>query len=409
MAISPEKIELGILSPNEIVEGAFWVKNIGNGELNAVVRSGCDCIELENNLPESIAPNDSAKVSFVYYAPDSVVSDTSSIFISADDENIQPQKLLVIASIKARKLAKGDSTITIVPFATGQPQMREITDKIMQSFFGQVKEKLNFQPVNPSSIIQHIVADKKYGKEPIHKVIRKWALMDSIRWVIACQLSMENTIVKGQCSVVDGFAEFPMPLDFEAPVDKVADVFMDSVEVFFQHIGERYKDAMIKGMQQKWALQRREIMNKPLPEMKFVDVRTGDTLTGESTRGNILLMHFFGIDCEHCEQEVEWMRKLVESHPENLIVWGISVDIGMQDSVELFARERKLPYPVVLPTAKSHRRLTRIYGGATPQTILADENGVVREFFVGFNSALVQRLEKTIQTLSARMTSPKSE
>jgi len=408
ITISPESINLGTLLPGESVEDTFWVKNIGKGVLSASARSGCDCIELENELPESIAPGDSSKLVFIYYAPDSATIDNKSVFVSSNDKESKIKKLIVKATVRARKLAKGDSTITFIPFASQGTQLTNVSDNIMRTFFSDVKKKLHFTPVNPSKIIQNIITDHNYGKKPIAEVIRKWALMDSVRWIVACQLSLEkDSSVVGKCSVVDGFSEFPMIFSFRARISQAGKVFIDSLVTFFGDIGNRYRSSMMKGMQRKWASQRKSAMNRPLPKMEFVDVRTGDTLTEKSAEGKILLMHFFGINCEHCEEESRWLTELEKTHPDNLVIWGVSIDMGMPDSVEIFARQHKLPYPVVLPTVESHRRLTRIYGGATPQTIVADKDGVVREFFVGFNKVFVQRLESLLNSLTKKPTEQK--
>lgn len=401
IVVSPESINLRTLSPGESVEDTFWVKNTGEGVLSAEARSGCDCIELENELPDAIAPGDSFPLAFVYYAPDSAVVEKKSIFISSNDEKNKVKKLSITATVRNKKLARGDSTITFIPFASKETQLKNVSDNIMRTFFSEVNSKLHFHPVNPSKIIQDIISDHNYGKKPISEIIRKWSLMDSVRWVVACQLSLgRDSSVIGKCSVVDGFSEFPMEFSFRTAIPKAGSVFMDSLVAFFGDIGNRYRNAMMKGMQIKWAMQRKEVMNKPLPKMQFVDVRTGDTLTEKAAKGKILLLHFFGIDCEHCEEEVKWLTDLANTHPENLIIWGVSIDMDKPDSVEIFARQHKLPYPIVLPTSESHRRLTRIYGGATPQTIVADKDGIVREFFVGFNRVFIQRLESLLSSLT---------
>ncbi len=402
IVVEPETIELGILSPGEIVEDTVWIKNAGEGLLSVTTRSGCDCIELESAIFDSINPGDSAAMAFVYYAYDSAMFDTSTILFTSNDPDKNVGKIVVTATIQARKLARTDSTITLIPFGTNDPQLKSASNSIVNTFFSQAQKKLGFTVIPPNKIVQDLLADNRYGKRPTEELIRKWALMDSIRWIVVYQLAKtEDGTIQGQSSLIDGFAEFPIPIKFESSVDNAGAVFLDSIAATFDDLGQRYRNALMQGMQKKWAHQRKEILNKPLPKIEFIDVRTGDTLTGKSVDGKILLMHFFGTDCEHCEDEAEWMAELIKSDPENLVVWGVSVDMGEDEEVEKFAIARNLPYPIVLPTEKSYRRFTRIYGGATPQTIIADRKMIVREFFVGFNASLTKRLEATLQALGS--------
>ncbi len=400
MKIENPVIDMGTLMPGETVEDSVIVKNTGGGDLHPIARSGCECIELEGKLPEKIAPGDSAVLPFVYYAPDSAMTDTSTIYISASDKGIKPQKTIVVAKIMAPKLSRRDSTITLIPFAAKNPLAKRLGNQVVETFFKTAKQTLGFAPVSPNKIIADITGDKQYGKRPIYEIMRKWALMDSVRWVIGCEFTVDkDSNLVALCTLVDGLAEFPMEFKVLAPQAGAGRVFMDSLKSFFAHIGEHYRQAIIQGMQRKWTLQRQKILGKPLPDIKFVNVLTGDTLTLADAGKNVVLMHFFSIDCEHCEEEIEWLNKLAKSHPKGLVVWGVSVDMSIPDSVKAFAQKRQLPYPILLPTEKSHRRLTRVYGGATPQTIIVDQNGIVREFFVGFNKALIARLEGVIKNL----------
>ncbi len=114
------------------------------------------------------------------------------------------------------------------------------------------------------------------------------------------------------------------------------------------------------------------------------------------------MMHFFSMDCDHCEDEIKWMNELALEHKQNLVVMGISVDMGMLDSVRAFVQNHKLSYSILLPTDDSHKKLTRIYGGATPQSIIVDGNGNVVEFMIGFNDAIINRFRGILQNLGAK-------
>ncbi|RKZ26847.1 hypothetical protein DRQ26_03860 [bacterium] len=401
ISVSPEKLEFGILSPGEIVEDTLWIKNLGTGVLETTIRSGCDCIEFESNPPDTILPGDSAALAIVYYAPDSAQEDRKSILISTNDKQNKILKVELTANIRKRRLARGDSTITAMPIYIQNEKLKTVAQKVIEDFFKRAPHELGLKTVSPIEVAKHIAADHQYRKRPIEDVIRKWALMDSIRWIIACQVSQKNdSSIRFSCVLVDGFWEFPIPIKFSASSDNASDKFISHLKDVFSNIDKYRRDAMMQGMQKKWAYQRSRIIGKALPKMQMVDVVKKDTLTEDSVAGKVLLMHFFSIDCEHCEEEIEWLTKLINSHPENLVVWGVSVDMGEMESVAEFAKRKNLPYPIVLPTEKSHRRFTRIYGGATPQTIIVAPDGKVVDFFVGFNKALISRLETILDKLT---------
>ncbi len=398
---SPDKIEMGVLLPGEIIEDTIWVKNTGSGYLEAMARSGCDCIELENSLPDSISPGDSAALAFVYYAPDSVGEDKVSILFSTNDSRRKTAKVEISAQVKRRRLARGDSTITVIPTYIQSEELKPIAQKSVQKFFDQLGSKLKFHGISPITISQHIANDPQLKKLPIENTIRKWALVDSIRWVIAFQIFKQGNSIKYNCLIVDGFSEFPIVKVFTAEEEQAPDSFANELISIFENYGSEHKDAIMKGMQRKWARQRSQVIGKPLPKMHLIDVLSGDTITADNAAGSVLVMHFFSIDCEHCEEEIEWMTDLVKSHSgrPGFTVWGVSVDIGELEKVREFAQKRSLPYPILLPTSESNRRLTRIYGGATPQTIIVNKKGNVADFFVGFNEVLTKRLENTIEKL----------
>jgi len=399
--ISPTSIELGILSPGEVAEDTVWVKNTGGGFLKVDARSGCDCIELENTLPDSIPAGDSAALAFVYYAPDSVKTDRKSILLSANDEKNKTAKIEITAAICKRRLQRDDSTLTFLPIYASDNSLQAVSKKVFEEFYAKAPTVLKMKLVNPTQIAQDVMTDHQYTRRPLEEVIRKWALMDSIRWVIACQVSTKDTQIILNCALVDGFSEFPFPLNMTCNSLNASNEFLTEVYKLFQDYNGRKKEALMQGMQRKWVIQRKDIIGKPLPKLQLIDVIKGDTLSADSVYGKVLVMHFFSIDCEHCEEEAEWMRKLDETHPKNLVVWGVSIDVGEIEKVKKFAEEHKASYPIVLPTHETNRRLTRIYGGATPQTVVAGKDGKIAEFFVGFNDPLIKRLEGTLKALGA--------
>ncbi len=401
LELSPERVELGVLMPSESVADTIWIINRGDAPLEVTVRSGCDCIEFEGAVPDTIAPGDSAAIAWVYYAPDTEKTEKKSILLSTNDPEHKVVKIEFTGIIRGRRLSISDSTITLLPIFAPSSALRSAADKLMKGFFAKARGKLGLPLASPVMITEHIISDRNYGKRPLDEVMRKWALVDSIRYVVACQMKPKGSArVSLTCELVDGFFKFPISFRLSADTAGAADSLIAKLGDIFENWGEYRKRAMMEGFQRKWAQQRRQIIGKPLPKMELKDVLSGHILTADSACGKALVLHFFSIDCEHCEEEIEWLTRLVESHPQGVLVWGVSVDLGEEDKVEDFARKRNLPYPIVMPTKQSHRRFTRIYGGATPQTIVADQRGVVVEFFVGFNKVLMNRLEALLAQLT---------
>jgi peroxiredoxin len=89
---------------------------------------------------------------------------------------------------------------------------------------------------------------------------------------------------------------------------------------------------------------------------------------------------------------------LVSSKPDVRFI-GISVDVGQEDSVKAYLSGKKLPYSVLLPTAKESYQLDNYYGGATPQSIIIDKQGNVVEFMVGFNESITKQFEAMLEKM----------
>jgi peroxiredoxin len=146
-------------------------------------------------------------------------------------------------------------------------------------------------------------------------------------------------------------------------------------------------------MKTKLQIQIKKILCLTLPKLKLFDIHTKEEINLHSEKGKVLLIHLFGLDCEHCDEELEWMNSFAQRVPEDLKVWGISVDIGMEEDVKEFVKDKNLTYNILIPSSDESIRLDMLYGGITPQTLIVDREGVVREFIVGFNQNIVKQLE----------------
>ena len=97
---------------------------------------------------------------------------------------------------------------------------------------------------------------------------------------------------------------------------------------------------------------------------------------------------------------MDWLTKLVTAHPE-IGALGVSVDIGMLDSVKAFIKNKNLPYPVILPNKEEDKLLDAYYGGATPQTVIISPDGIVVEWLMGSSEKSLVVFERLLLDMAA--------
>ena len=108
----------------------------------------------------------------------------------------------------------------------------------------------------------------------------------------------------------------------------------------------------------------------------------GTALSPEALRGKVVLVNFWATWCLPCRVEMPLLQGMYERHrDEGLIVVGLSVDRGSQDSVRSFLRERNVTYPVAVVGGD----VERAFGGVRgyPTSMLIDRSGVVRHVVIG--------------------------
>jgi len=127
----------------------------------------------------------------------------------------------------------------------------------------------------------------------------------------------------------------------------------------------------------------------PAKEIALLDA-TGKILRLSDYRGRVVLLDFWATSCGGCVQEIPMFIEVAKAYKRRgLEAIGVSEDILYEDlkdaneawlRVTPFARDRKMPYPVVMGDS----RVTADYDvKALPLTLLIDKKGRIAARYIG--------------------------
>jgi len=396
IAVDSEVRDLGDLVPRERKTVWFKLSNDGDAELVIEnIRPLCDCIVI-GNAPEKIAEKSADSIEVAYTAPDSTGPDESYLMVrtNAEPRNL---KLGIHANVIGIKLTAADSSIVVMPFqvhglADGQKFSLDIFQHVVQN----LPER--FPPKSPNEITIKIRDDPSFEKEPLHDVVRKWANVLGVRYVVIgdARPSARGEGLDLSIMLVDGMFRLPMGKRISGvPRSAAFDVTSDTLNFMLANISSLSREAFMTDLQRKWAEQRAAMIGKPAPPLSAEDIRTGKLVSVSDFKGKPLIVQFFSQDCDHCEEEMNWLTGLVTRHPE-IAALGVSVDVGELDEVRALIDEKKPNYPIILPSEENEKQLDPYYGGATPQTVIISPEGIVVEYFMGFSRQTLDRFEQIL-------------
>lgn len=116
------------------------------------------------------------------------------------------------------------------------------------------------------------------------------------------------------------------------------------------------------------------------PSYAYVSL-TGDTLSSEQLRGQVVLVNFWATWCEPCEREMPAMERLWERLPRDAFeLVAVSIDDDDAKVVD-FVKRYALRFPVVMDRGKQVS--VRYQTTGVPESILVDREGHVVERYVG--------------------------
>ncbi|HSJ09265.1 MAG TPA: TlpA disulfide reductase family protein [Longimicrobiales bacterium] len=110
---------------------------------------------------------------------------------------------------------------------------------------------------------------------------------------------------------------------------------------------------------------------------------TGDTVSLESLRGQVVLVNFWASWCPPCRVEMPGFERVYRENAGNgFTILGIATDSNQRDRIQEFVTERDITYPILLGTMD----VIRAYGGvdALPESFLVDRDGRIRHRVIGF-------------------------
>ena len=117
------------------------------------------------------------------------------------------------------------------------------------------------------------------------------------------------------------------------------------------------------------------------PSYAYVSL-TGDTLSSEQLRGQVVLVNFWATWCAPCRVEMPLLEQTWQRHrAAGFVLLGASVDRGDPAEVRAFLAERGISYPVAIVGADVIQALGGVVG--YPTSILIGRDGRVRHRVMG--------------------------
>jgi thiol-disulfide isomerase/thioredoxin len=149
-----------------------------------------------------------------------------------------------------------------------------------------------------------------------------------------------------------------------------------------------------------------QLLRDPAPMADFsVTDLSGRTHTLQSLKGKVVLVNFWATWCPPCRAEIPDLIKLQKKYRDQLVVLGISQDEGPVETVQKFAVQQDINYPIAMSTPE----LEKVFRGiaALPTTFVIDREGRLAQRHVGMLNA--QRTELEAQVLAGLNTTAKVE
>ena len=109
----------------------------------------------------------------------------------------------------------------------------------------------------------------------------------------------------------------------------------------------------------------------------------GRTLALKQLRGKPVLVTFWATTCPSCVEEIPHLTELYrELNPKGLEIIGVAMAYDPPEQVRAMARQRQIPYPIVLD---SEERIAREFDNVrlTPTSVLVSPEGRIVQYRLG--------------------------
>jgi cytochrome c biogenesis protein CcmG, thiol:disulfide interchange protein DsbE len=110
------------------------------------------------------------------------------------------------------------------------------------------------------------------------------------------------------------------------------------------------------------------------------DMATGETVSLERYRGQVVMLNFWGPWCPPCRAEVPDFEKMQAAYRGKLVVIGAAV-FSSDASVERFYKDYRINYPMIWGSYDLMDKYGKV--SAIPTTIIIDRKGRIAERVVG--------------------------
>ena len=134
----------------------------------------------------------------------------------------------------------------------------------------------------------------------------------------------------------------------------------------------------------------------PAPDFTLNKINGGE-LQLSSLRGKAVILDFWDTWCPPCRKALPHLQELSETYSDDLVVVGVAMGREGLGKVRSFTQAQGLTFEMVL--FNNDMNLIKDFGGiqSIPTTFLIDQDGVVREKWVGaFDKAEYERAVKAV-------------
>ncbi|MGB9561672.1 MAG: redoxin domain-containing protein [bacterium] len=390
--IKPSEIRLGRVSAGKTVDSYTVVKNLGKDELIIKkVRSDCECIFVEH-VPHYVPPQKEDTLKFKFIAPIQKGETKKTLFIESNDKVKPIVTLNVYAYIEPSYM---DSTLAVLMF---QAEDQKFGYELAVAVAEKARELKRFKVVKSDELVEKILSDPNYKKVETDKLIRKWGDSLGIRYVVTGQLRNEKSEKINVILIfIDAFFEYPIVRRVEGKKEELHNAVTREFKETMENIEKVEHEAWLQVIQAKWTQKRNELVGKSAPNFSLTSL-DGRKISLSDYRGKTLLIHFFSLTCEACIEELEWIKSVSEK-PKCAVI-GVSIDTGKEEELKKLIKQRSLKYPVIVVSQNDSTFLNSFYVNVTPQTIVIDKNGIIRESMVGFSEGLKSSFEHLVDEIS---------
>lgn len=140
-------------------------------------------------------------------------------------------------------------------------------------------------------------------------------------------------------------------------------------------------------------------VGQKMPEMTFKDLKGNEVKLG-GKQDKVYLIDFWATWCGPCLAAIPYMQELHDKYKDRgLVVVGVALDSGTPEEVRAFVEQRKMTYPIVVPSNQQDvMRRARVK--AFPTMYIVDKKGIIRYAEEGFAPEAMEDILRVLgQTL----------